>query len=65
MPVDLKARPNATELSVIVLCFNERHNIAVLIDKLDGGAPQDQIGTHHCTRLVRAKLASISKGQSL
>ena len=35
MPVDLKPRVKAIELAVIVPCFNERHNVAILVGKLD------------------------------
>jgi dolichol-phosphate mannosyltransferase len=35
MPADLQRRAKMTELAVIVPCFNERHNVAILVDKLD------------------------------
>jgi dolichol-phosphate mannosyltransferase len=35
MPVDLKQRANVIELAVTVPCFNECHNVAILVRKLD------------------------------
>ena len=35
MPVDFELRVKAIELAVIVPCFNERHNVAILVGKLD------------------------------
>jgi dolichol-phosphate mannosyltransferase len=35
MSVDSEARTKAIELAVIVPCFNERHNVAILVGKLD------------------------------
>ena len=35
MPVDFEPRVKAIELAVIVPCFNERHNVAILVGKLD------------------------------
>ena len=38
MPVDFEPRAKAIELAVIVPCFNERHNVAILVGKLDDAA---------------------------
>jgi dolichol-phosphate mannosyltransferase len=35
MPIDFEPRAKAIELAVIVPCFNERHNVAILVGKLD------------------------------
>jgi dolichol-phosphate mannosyltransferase len=35
MSADLKPRPKTTELAVIVPCFNERHNVAILVERLE------------------------------
>jgi dolichol-phosphate mannosyltransferase len=35
MPVDFEPRATAIELGVIVPCFNERHNVPILVGKLD------------------------------
>ena len=35
MSVDSELRTKAIEVAVIVPCFNERHNVAILVDKLD------------------------------